>query len=35
MDKRAGWCTWYGVGGASNQKIVTEAAEFFAKNSPR
>jgi alpha-galactosidase len=35
LDKRAGWCTWYGVGGAGNQMIVTEAAEFFAKNLPQ
>ncbi len=34
LDKRAGWCTWYGVGGAGNQQIVCEAAEYFAKNLP-
>ena len=32
LEKRAGWCTWYGVGNAGNQKIVTQAAEFFSKN---
>ena len=35
LDKRAGWCTWYGVGNAGNQKIVTQAAEFFSNNLPQ
>lgn len=34
LRDRAGWCTWYGVGGAGNQKIVTESAERFAKILP-
>ena len=31
---RVGWCTWYGVGGAGNQKIITESAERFASVLP-
>ncbi len=34
LGNRAGWCTWYGVGGSGNQKIVTESAERFAKILP-
>ena len=33
-SNRAGWCTYYGVGGAGNQKIVTESAERFASVLP-
>ena len=31
---RIGWCTWYGVGGAGNQRIVTESARRFAAVLP-
>ncbi len=31
---RIGWCTWYGVGGAGNQKIITESAQRFASVLP-
>ena len=29
-----GWCTWYGVGGAGSQPIITATAERFAKVLP-
>ena len=35
LEKQTGWCTWYGVGGAGNQKILTEAATFFGTKLPR
>jgi alpha-galactosidase len=35
LADRVGWCTWYGVGGAGNQKIVTESAERFASVLPQ
>lgn len=34
IKERTGWCTWYGVGGAGNQEIVTRHAEQFAKVLP-
>ena len=34
LGDRAGWCTYYGVGGAGNQKIVTETAARFASVLP-
>ena len=34
LADRVGWCTWYGVGGAGNQKIVTESAARFASVLP-
>lgn len=34
LKERTGWCTWYGVGGAGNQAIVTRHAEQFAREIP-
>jgi len=34
LDKRTGWCTWYGVGGAGNQTVISEAAKFFSEKLP-
>jgi alpha-galactosidase len=34
LANRVGWCTWYGVGGAGNQKIITESAQRFASVLP-
>ena len=34
LENRAGWCTWYGVGEAVNQKIVTESAARLATVLP-
>lgn len=34
LHERTGWCTWYGVGGAGTQEIVTKHAEMFAAALP-
>ena len=34
LTNRVGWCTWYGVGGAGNQKIITATAAHFAAVLP-
>jgi alpha-galactosidase len=34
LANRVGWCTWYGVGGAGNQKIIAESAQQFASVLP-
>lgn len=34
LTNRVGWCTWYGVGGAGNQKIISDTAAHFAAVLP-
>ena len=34
LTNRVGWCTWYGVGGAGNQKIITDTVARFATTLP-
>ena len=34
VQNRVGWCTWYGVGGSGNQRIITESADRFASVLP-
>jgi len=34
LTNRLGWCTWYGVGGAGNQQIVSNTAAQFSRILP-
>ena len=34
LTNRVGWCTWYGVGGAGNEKIISNTVTRFAEILP-
>jgi alpha-galactosidase len=34
LSNRSGWCTWYAVGGAGNQQIITDTVNGFASMLP-